>query len=87
MNLRNSITSYKRNEIKEEVQRHSFEIERLKSSKQLNEAQLKELIAKENIKSELRIKEIEEMINTPEAKLDSLKKKIKDLISIFKTWK
>jgi hypothetical protein len=87
MNLRNSITSYKRNEIKEEAQRHSFEIERLKSSKQLNEAQLKELIAKENIKSELRIKEIEEMINTPEAKLDSLKKKIKDLISIFKTWK
>jgi hypothetical protein len=59
MQLRTSITAYKRDEAQQEVQRHSFEKERLRASKQLGETQLQDLLAKEEARSQARLREIE----------------------------
>jgi hypothetical protein len=48
---------------------------------------LKELIAKETSQSERKIKEIQDKVSTPEAKIGTLKNKVRDLTSILKTWK
>ena len=60
---------------------------RLQASKQLTEQQLKELLAKENERSALKVKELQEKEASAESKLANLKKKVRDLVGIFKTWK
>ena len=48
---------------------------------------MRELLAKENERSALKVKELQEKDASPESKLVNLKKKVRDLVSIFKTWK
>ncbi len=55
LQLRTAITNYKRDETQQEVQRHSFEMERLRASKQLGEEQLKDLLAKDELRSQTRL--------------------------------
>ena len=59
----------------------------MKESKQITELQLQDLLAKEKEKSALKVKELQEKEASAEAKLINLKKKVRDLVAIFKTWK
>lgn len=87
LQLRTSITNYKRDETKQEIQRLSYEMERLRSSKLIEKAQLKGLLDKEEARSQAKLREIKQRISTPEAKLTALKQKVRDLTAIFKLWK
>lgn len=56
LQLRTAITNYKRDETQQEIQRHSYEMERLRGSKLLDEAQLKDLLAKEEERSQAKLR-------------------------------
>ena len=59
LQLRTAITNYKRDETQQEIQRHSYEMERLRDIKQLDEVQLKDLLTKEEARSQAKLREIE----------------------------
>lgn len=44
-------------------------------------------MAKEKERSALKVKELQEKEASAESKLINLKKKVRDLVGIFKTWK
>ncbi len=85
--LKNKISNYKRDEFKDEIRRSSLEIEKITEDKGLTPEEIVDHVNRAKNASEAKIKELQEDLLTEQGKIQSLKKKIHALLSIFTTWK
>lgn len=84
--LRNKISNFKKDEVKEAKQKNIFELNLVKTNPNLTPEQVEELRNKLNANLQKQLEDLEAK-KLKLGKLAMLKLKIKDIISIFKTWK
>lgn len=86
LTLRTKIANFKKDKVKEARQKNIFELNLVKTNPNLSPKEAEELTSK--LESNLQ-KQLEEIESRKQklGKLTQLKLKIKDIISIFKTWK